>query len=140
LPHGGSVPRFQIEQARDLAMGNRQLQPDRLPAAELQEIDATFPGNVDRVLHKHRYGCLAAERSTVIHERHGDQIIPKEEALGVDKRQDAGDSPRGIAGGEIQALVVEYVLDDGLPAPTMEGRPAGAALNARVPLGLRSRE
>ncbi len=121
-------------------MRNRRVQGEGLPAAQLEQINPTVARDVDRVLHKRLYGRLAAERSTVIHERHGDQIVPKEEALGVDKRQDARDSPRGIAGCEIQALVLEHLLDDGLPAPTMEVRPACAALNARVPLGFRSRE
>ena len=47
---------------------------------------------------------------------------------------------RGIAGREIQTLVRENILDDGLPTPPVEMRPARAALHARVPLGFGSRE
>ena len=118
--------------------GNGRIEGERLAAPQLEEIDAALTCNFHRVLHQGPHGRCGAEWAAVVHERHGDEIVPKQEAPGPDERQHAGQVAGFIVAREIQAIVVEDVFDDVLPAPAVEIRPAGVRLHARVPLGFGS--
>ena len=51
VPRGVRVAGTQIEEARDLAVGDGQVHCERFPAAQLEQIDPTLPRHADRVRH-----------------------------------------------------------------------------------------
>src|SRR2546422_8571505 len=115
VPDPTGVTRGEVSYDRDLAMGHGQVDRQGHAAPQLQKVDTAalrqLHGACDQSLHRR----LTTKRATVIEERHGNEIRAEQPAGDPHEWQDSVEPAVPGASAEVDALVTDHPLDDGLP-------------------------
>src|SRR5918999_2264532 len=121
-------------------MGRGQFHGERSATAQLEQFGIVASGQIGSVSYQRLNGHLAAQGTSVIHERHRYEVVAEEKAFYTYERE----HPRELSGlipcGEVDAFVTEHPCDDALPLEEMEVRPPGLGTDEAIPVARRAGE
>src|SRR5690606_22211998 len=100
----------QRKQHGNLAVGNREVDPQRLAATELEQADTQIPCERHRALRECVPRAAVAYGTARVQKGHGNQIIARQPAPDPPQGQDTEPSALLIRGDVVQRLVAEDAL------------------------------